>query len=533
MVKHLKRCGGGSVKDVIDESKLLRPSFNLNNISPEQHNTKRELSSGPPNVTVIAPTDSNGDPSNEPGTPSNGNDDSCSNDAYTCEECMYTASSVHDFQEHMMMHDLGGQSSPNASTCHLCPFKASGDEELTRHLKLHENVDKPFTCLTCGYSSKWKCDLKKHCKTHAHEPMTSLEDARRKSQNGSDEVGDKDEEGGDEVAGFRCNLCDFVGETFRTFLQHKLLHENVMERSFASGSCDVSSRPEPNIGSRRKQSKQNIMKHRHVMDEQAAATASPVASGLSHDQPQQLSSVTAQQQLISTFNISPNMSPVLSPVTGKPVYSEGKKTKRRLKQCTKCAYITDNVTTLQRHMAKHGKQGRFTCPHCDYSVDKQHVIDYHVKNVHTAEGSSRVNSPMETDATSNSTVDLSERASPDSVGNLSEKVDSPPSPVRADLVKIIHIGNRVVYACRRCVYTTANLSEVNAHVEKHGANGSHTCTHCDYSVHDEALLRAHEREVHDDVTIPNDNDDVIEPKPKRPRLHLSGSESAETQESLD
>ena len=498
VVKHLKRCGGGTVQDVIDETKLVRP-FSLADLSTPEHapQHKRELSSGPPNVTIKR-TDVM--PSNETAALSNGDDD-------------VTGAEV---------------------ACTLCPFRATSEVELEEHgAKVHAYSDsRPFACHTCGYASKWKNDLKKHCKLYAHRPATPLDDARLARSSGSDDTSaggedmeQEDDVSGEQVAGesgsgadsdcsFRCNMCAFVCGEFATFLQHKLLHSAMTSSQHASLS-DVS-RSGESAGSRRKQSKQNIMKneatHAHLH-----ATAMTSREQLLDEQAQLAAAVVG-----AAAQSSPSMSPVLSPVTGKPVYSEGKKTKRRLKRCGKCNYVTDNVTTLQRHLAKHGKQGRFTCPHCDYSVDKQHVIDYHVKRVHLQD--ERESSPVETDGASNSTVDLSERGSPDSERAMSDSGDVP-ATVRSDLFKIVHIGMRVVYACRKCAYTSAILGDIHEHVARHGALASFTCSYCDFSINDISQLRAHVEDVHDDVTVQSDADDVSEPTTKRTKRDATGSEA--------
>ena len=73
-----------------------------------------------------------------------------------------------------------------------------------------------------------------------------------------------------------------------------------------------------------------------------------------------------------------------SPI-GKRGNSTCGKRKRKIKCCPKCSYVTDNVTTLNRHVSKHGSNGRFRCKHCDYSVSRQHIIKQHLKNVHGEE----------------------------------------------------------------------------------------------------------------------------------------------------
>ncbi|ESO00506.1 hypothetical protein HELRODRAFT_127770, partial [Helobdella robusta] len=49
---------------------------------------------------------------------------------------------------------------------------------------------------------------------------------------------------------------------------------------------------------------------------------------------------------------------------------------------SKCNYFTDNLTTLQRHLTKHGNGGRYICYHCDYSVNRQHVLENHMSSAH-------------------------------------------------------------------------------------------------------------------------------------------------------
>ena len=56
--------------------------------------------------------------------------------------------------------------------------------------------------------------------------------------------------------------------------------------------------------------------------------------------------------------------------------------RRRLRKCERCGYVTDNVTTLKRHEEKHGAVGMYRCQLCDYTVNQQHILDYHMQNVH-------------------------------------------------------------------------------------------------------------------------------------------------------
>jgi len=66
--------------------------------------------------------------------------------------------------------------------------------------------------------------------------------------------------------------------------------------------------------------------------------------------------------------------------------------RRRLRTCERCGYVTDNVTTLKRHEVKHGALGMYRCKLCDYTVNQQHVLEYHMQNVH---GPSRQTGPSQ------------------------------------------------------------------------------------------------------------------------------------------
>jgi len=56
--------------------------------------------------------------------------------------------------------------------------------------------------------------------------------------------------------------------------------------------------------------------------------------------------------------------------------------RRRLRTCERCGYVTDNLTTLKRHEVKHGALGMYRCKLCDYTVNQQHILEYHTRNVH-------------------------------------------------------------------------------------------------------------------------------------------------------
>jgi len=56
--------------------------------------------------------------------------------------------------------------------------------------------------------------------------------------------------------------------------------------------------------------------------------------------------------------------------------------RRRLRTCDHCGYVTDNLTTLKRHEEKHGAPGMYRCKLCNYTVNQQHILEYHTRNAH-------------------------------------------------------------------------------------------------------------------------------------------------------
>ncbi|KAK3086577.1 hypothetical protein FSP39_020484 [Pinctada imbricata] len=245
VVKHLKRCGGGTIKDVIDTSKMKKLA--------------------PPNVTVMPQGAFHHPPTSTPSSAYN---------SFT--KNIPEKSLKEKYLEKLRLgNGLEGSSDSTQPIfrslvnqglyhCLECPFVANSPAELRRHGVLHSE-NKPFACRVCGYSSRWKCDLKKHMKTYNH--YDSIDEARDlshdtsadKFQEESDNKyvddfeedrtlfkcskcpyvtykkfsyeihvkshGDvKREEGG--LSKFKCKQCDHQANDLPSFLQHKRTHVN-------------------------------------------------------------------------------------------------------------------------------------------------------------------------------------------------------------------------------------------------------------------------------------------------------------------
>ncbi|KAL8561022.1 hypothetical protein ACOMHN_061721 [Nucella lapillus] len=117
-------------------------------------------------------------------------------------------SSIHNDGQHYCLH---------------CTFIAGSLAELRRHQVLHSD-EKPFTCDECSYSTKWKCDMKKHKEKYKHYgPIRVI----RPTADGQD-----DDKRGDM---HKCPHCPFQTRSLDTVQSH-IKAEHPASRKSSSGS---------------------------------------------------------------------------------------------------------------------------------------------------------------------------------------------------------------------------------------------------------------------------------------------------------
>lgn len=495
MVKHLKRCGGGTIKDVIDMTKdrkqqhinaILAGVPSLDSSDALAYTQGRELSRGPPNVTVIPQQKSM----------ENGCESEDEQQQYSCDQCSYISCS-------------------------------SG--ELKKHQRGHLE-DKPFVCKTCNYSSKWKCDLKKHLRTYNHTsavPLTYGGHGRKPADwesgvapgvgsSSSPEPSDDDAVGSDnrhnsspkissQSGGggkFKCKQCEFSTDDLPSFLQHKVLD------SSARRPADTIATTATPTKHRRKPLKQNITKT--VVESPTMAYPCEWCSWVG-------------QNSIHLYNHVHTEHP--QDTAEIQIYrgATRKVARRRLKHCTKCAYITDNVSTLQRHMAKHGKKAKYICSYCDYGVEREHIIEYHMSLVHKQQdGNPAAIANGDITDSDDEVIDMEENSMDSEETEIHEQLDNNldfdgeediDDNDKADdkeggfSILQIHADDQMTFACRQCTYKSDSLSNVNNHARQHGANKKYKCEFCDYSLNQLRHILNHMKTAHGNEHLAKSDDD--------------------------
>lgn len=477
VVKHLKRCGGGTVKDVIDTSKgkSSTPTW----VKALQF--KSSMSGGPPNVTVVPP------PGERP------NDGDALMPYYRgSEDSQGSASSRSPAQLH----------------CLQCPFISSSPAELKRHSRVHSD-DKPFACVTCGYSSKWKCDLKKHLRTYLHiAAPTDISDRSNDEDDDEDDysgAASPDSQDAEDRAVHKCYKCSFSAPTRSALDSHMKIHSQEKSNKLRCKQCDYEAADLP-----------AFLQHKLV-----------------HSQESREMSVEREDSA--------------TPTTDTPRHR-----RKPQKQfcCDKCPYTTFDRSTMETHRECHEATNLdFTCDYCDFSTNDQDVMDDHIR-LHPEffndmqpqntgnESDTDVEDDQNVAKTNENDKELPNDKAVDTEtnGEESEKEDeneknddkNPNEGENHFLVESSHpnshrqgkgesfqskdsdgkcdseenssenenmTDNSESFSCPKCPFTCSSQSAMLRHFDMHGSDGRFKCDTCDFAVNRMNLLLQH-RKIH-------------------------------------
>ncbi len=383
VVKHLKRCGGGTVKDVIDTTKMngngnsnkglgwvKALQFKESSMSSLPVQPGNKLSGGPPNVTVL--------PSGvvKPSNPT----------PTGAEQNLIQSPSSPQTPDHTGLMTFQRVDVPPPGSignglyhCLHCPFVGNSPAELKRHTRVHSD-EKPFSCLTCGYSSKWKCDLKKHLRTYNHASAVNLDtksdggdtylsDDLQSPTEGShdlvfDGVGQDAEFPGMGISGsqakqlYECDKCPYATHKKNSLEAHMKIHSQPGQSMFTLGGikhkckqCDFETEDLP-----------AFVQHKLTHN-----TVTPLA-------------ITKPQPDAEDEAVSPNSASYTDEVD--VMGSPSKHRRKPVKQfrCTRCPYTCFKRSGLEQHQSMHEpREGSLVCKYCDYNVYSRSLLGQHMK----------------------------------------------------------------------------------------------------------------------------------------------------------
>lgn len=375
VVKHLRRCGGGTVHDVIDTTKLKKMA--------------------PPNVTVLPQGGQQSiqqahqlqktSPS-QPVFP--GNYRSSSLSPAMVSPAMYAGSSASSSssitptpnftmaiggQDHpdgldllpnsaaeLQAHLNGGKQPVFRSLvnqgihhCLECPFIGSNAAELRRHAVLHSE-NKPFSCIMCGYSTRWKCDLKKHMRTYGHFNNDSY-DSGDDLDNSNDQLMDMGDEESDEENKstlYMCPQCPYNSYKKSAFDLHLRIHGSMMEEPSMAA-------PSKNASAKYKCSK-------------CLYLGNDLSSFLQHKR---------SHNLDESQNGSRNSTPVPGEASTRTVHLKNRRKPVKQFRCDRCPFVCFTKNSVDVHAAMHIPRGSDTylCMFCDYNVFSKTLLLQHMR----------------------------------------------------------------------------------------------------------------------------------------------------------
>ncbi|KAK8764055.1 hypothetical protein V5799_033338 [Amblyomma americanum] len=156
-------------------------------------------------------------------------------------------------------------------------------------------------------------------------------------------------------------------------------------------------------------------------------------------------------------------------------------------RCDKCPASFSRYSRFESHLTLHGRNERFRCSHCDYSVKFAVNLTKHRK-LH------EVLVPESKQPKVEPPAPLTVTSSPQPPENGSEPstavplLDSTPTAATPAVVEEKH-----VYICSKCPYAFHRRETVVNHVQHHGTSEGLCCTFCDYRSTHMSTIRDHTR----------------------------------------
>ncbi|XP_060075483.1 uncharacterized protein LOC132555153 [Ylistrum balloti] len=354
VVKHLKRCGGGTIRDVIDTSKVKKmPPPNVT-VMP-QGNLQQQT---PQPVNYMMNTSM--EDSNEEDNLPNG----VARQAMAYYKNADMAAQYQDYEEEFSQEDNSDSNQQRQPVfrslinqgmyhCLDCPFVGHSPAELRRHAVLHSE-NKPFTCTICGYSSRWKCDLKKHIRTYEHydvnasnkhraqqeytTPMYLQDKFKLSKPSNNPEQDDEDDE---DRTLYKCDSCLYVTYKKSSYDIHVKIHGDTKREDGGSSA--------------------------KFKCKQCEYQASDLSSFLQHKK----SHSTAQ----------PSQGQPPEQVSNRTLHLKHRRKPVQQFKCSKCPYTCFKKSGLSLHEAMHEPRGgeAFICLYCDYNVYSKNLVLQHMR----------------------------------------------------------------------------------------------------------------------------------------------------------
>ena len=389
VVKHLRRCGGGTVHDVIDTSKMKKMA--------------------PPNVMVL-PQGNMHQPQIQqnqklsPGQalyPVNQRPNSLSPAISNLSRLSNTNFSVAaGGQDHQAMMDLLSQNghavkSQNGKQnfngfendglfhCLECPFVGNSHAELKRHAVLHSE-NKPFSCNMCGYSSRWKCDLKKHMKVYNHFDAPNTSESSEDMEIPKEKFVELEEDSDEEKSTlYMCPQCPYNSYKKSAYDHHLRIHGNLIT-------------PDNDIEPLPTQKKESSPKFKCT---KCHYQGNDLSSFLQHKRSHgnQASTATEGQESMSPARSeSRSLSPAPNEVSNRTLHLKHRRKPVKQFHCNRCPYICFKRSALINHENLHQSQGNdaYLCMFCDYNVFSKNLLLQHMRlhpEYNPAEGSEQDN----------------------------------------------------------------------------------------------------------------------------------------------